>query len=104
MTTPPDDLALGQWLKHHRAALGLTQYMLALRVGCTVSMLQKIERGMPRITFGAAERAAIRLGEPEPYPAHERPRRRPHSAVHRVPDRCDDGECDAQDAAGQSGG
>ena len=35
--------SFGQWLKQRRKALDLTQEEFAQRVGCAVSMLQKIE-------------------------------------------------------------
>jgi LuxR family maltose regulon positive regulatory protein len=61
----PDDLStFDGWLKRRRRALRLTQDELAARVGCTPSMLQKIEQGARRPSHALAERLIDALGAP----------------------------------------
>src|SRR5690349_21563985 len=44
MAERPDGIrTFGQWVKHQRKALGLTQAELAQRVACSRSMINKIE-------------------------------------------------------------
>ncbi len=55
------DQPLGQWIKHHRRILDLTQAELADRIGCALSTLQKIEEGSRRPSKQMAELLAIHL-------------------------------------------
>lgn len=48
----------GRWLKSQRQALDLTQERFADRVGCTMSAIEKIERGVRRPSQQVAERIA----------------------------------------------
>lgn len=48
----------GRWLKAQRQALDLTQERFADRVGCTMSAIEKIERGVRRPSQQVAERIA----------------------------------------------
>lgn len=52
----------GQWLKHRRRALDLTQDALATRIDCTASTLQKIEQGVRRPSRVLAEQLVDALG------------------------------------------
>ncbi len=54
--------SFGEWLKHRRRALDLTQDEFARRVGCAVSMLQKIEADQRRPSPQMAESLARLLG------------------------------------------
>lgn len=59
---------LGQWIKHRRKLLDLTQADLADRVGCAVVTIQKIEEGQRRPSKQIAELLADHLT----IPAEER--------------------------------
>ncbi|HVF98636.1 MAG TPA: tetratricopeptide repeat protein, partial [Chloroflexia bacterium] len=48
----------GRWLKSQRQAMDLTQERFADRVGCTMSAIEKIERGVRRPSQQVAERIA----------------------------------------------
>ncbi|MDQ5825029.1 MAG: tetratricopeptide repeat protein [Chloroflexota bacterium] len=48
----------GRWLKAQRQAMDLTQERFADRVGCTMSAIEKIERGVRRPSQQVAERMA----------------------------------------------
>ncbi|HEX8599016.1 MAG TPA: tetratricopeptide repeat protein [Chloroflexia bacterium] len=48
----------GRWLKTQRQAMDLTQERFADRVGCTMSAIEKIERGVRRPSQQVAERMA----------------------------------------------
>ncbi|MDQ3707447.1 MAG: tetratricopeptide repeat protein [Chloroflexota bacterium] len=48
----------GRWLKAQRQAMDLTQERFADRVGCTMSAIEKIERGVRRPSQQVAERIA----------------------------------------------
>jgi len=52
---------VGPWLKQRRKELDLTQAELALRVGCAVSTIRKIEAGRLRPSTQIAERLADQL-------------------------------------------
>ena len=100
------DQPLGQWIKHHRRILDLTQAELADRIGCALSTLQKLEEGSRRPSKQMAELLAIHLelseqerpsfwrtGAPErmgkPRPRHQRalwsPPRRSRAIEHNLP-------------------
>ena len=51
--------SFGQWLKHRRKSLDWTQAELARRIGCTLSLLQKIESGERRPSRQIAELLAV---------------------------------------------
>jgi transcriptional regulator with XRE-family HTH domain len=54
-----DDItSFGAWLKRRRQVLGLTQDVLAQRVGCAVATIRKIEGGARRPSIQIAERLA----------------------------------------------
>lgn len=55
------DQPLGQWIKHYRRILDLTQAELADRIGCALSTLQKLEEGSRRPSKQMAELLAIHL-------------------------------------------
>lgn len=67
--------------------LDVTRYgtRLMLRPGTRYGVVNRDRSGMPRITLGAAVRAALGLPMPGQYPALYRPRGRPHIAVQLVP-------------------
>ena len=56
-----DTRSFPQWLKRRRLAYDLTQHDLALRVGCSVSLLQKIEAGERRPSKQIAARLVAAL-------------------------------------------
>jgi len=56
------EVSFGQWLKQRRKALDLTQDEFARRVGCAVSMLQKIEADERRPSPQMAEALSKALG------------------------------------------
>ncbi|HEY0070269.1 MAG TPA: helix-turn-helix domain-containing protein, partial [Chloroflexia bacterium] len=60
-----DDTQFGHWLRERRKALDLTQEKFADRVGCAMSTIEKIERGLRRPSEQVAERLAEVLGLPE---------------------------------------
>ena len=57
--------SLGAWLKERRRALDLTQEELALRIGCSVETIQKIESGKRRPSKQMSELLAECLGLPK---------------------------------------
>ncbi len=58
-------LPLGAWIKQRRKELDLTQEELALRVGCSLVMIQKIESGERRPSKQIARLLAQQLGVSE---------------------------------------
>jgi predicted ATPase/DNA-binding XRE family transcriptional regulator len=56
--------SFGAWVRRRRKALDLLQKELASRIGCSVTALQKIERGERRPSRGLAERLAESLAVP----------------------------------------
>jgi predicted ATPase/DNA-binding XRE family transcriptional regulator len=56
--------SFGQWLKERRQSLNLTQENLADRVGCALSTIEKIERGVRRASHQIAGRIAEELRIP----------------------------------------
>ena len=54
----------GQWVKHQRKALGLTQANLAQRVACSKSMINKIESDLRIPTKPLIEALALHLKIP----------------------------------------
>jgi predicted ATPase/transcriptional regulator with XRE-family HTH domain len=56
--------SFGRWLRRRRKALDLTQTQLADQVGCTESMLRKIEADVRRPSLLVAERLAVALNLP----------------------------------------
>jgi predicted ATPase/DNA-binding XRE family transcriptional regulator len=56
--------SFGQWLKERRQSLNLTQENLADRVGCALSTIEKIERGLRRASHQVAGRIAEELRIP----------------------------------------
>ena len=61
----------GDWVKKRRKSLGMTRADLAMRVPCSVDMIQKIEMGLRRPSEQMATRIAICLNIPaEAQPAH----------------------------------
>ena len=56
-----DATSFGRWVKQLRAGLGLTQELLAERVGCAPQTIRKIERGERRPSRQIAERLALAL-------------------------------------------
>jgi predicted ATPase/DNA-binding XRE family transcriptional regulator/Tfp pilus assembly protein PilF len=54
--------SFGSWLKDRRKLLDLTQEELAMRVGCSLEMIQKIEAGKRRPSKQMSERLAQYLG------------------------------------------
>ena len=63
------ELSFGAWVRRRRKALDLLQKELAVRVGCSVTALQKIERDERRPSRQLAERLADCLD----VPADQRP-------------------------------
>lgn len=65
--TSTSEIVFGQWLKHRRQSLDLTQDALAELVGCASPTIQKIERGEHRPSHEMAERLAnaLQLSEAE---------------------------------------
>ena len=59
-----DVISFGRWLKTQRQAMDLTQERFAERVGCTMSAIEKIERGARRPSQQVAERIAEVLSIP----------------------------------------
>jgi predicted ATPase/DNA-binding XRE family transcriptional regulator len=59
-----DTLPFGRWLKERRQSLDLTQENLADRVGCALSTIEKIERGLRRPSHQIAGRLAEALRIP----------------------------------------
>ncbi|MBA3946847.1 MAG: tetratricopeptide repeat protein [Herpetosiphonaceae bacterium] len=57
----PPDLSFGQWIKQHRKSLDLKQEDLAGKVGCSVSLLQKIEADERRPSRQLTELLLIHL-------------------------------------------
>src|SRR4051812_26695914 len=53
--------SFGYWLRRRRKALDLTQEALAGQVGCTVSMIKRIEADERRPSRQLAERLAVSL-------------------------------------------
>ena len=70
-------LSFGQWLKHRRQALELTQAELAQRLGCAPVTLQKIELDERR----PSPEVAAQLAEALDLPREARP---PSSALRAV--------------------
>src|SRR5262245_34437472 len=58
------ELSFGAWVRRRRKALDMLQKELAGRVGCSVTALQKIERGERRPSRQLAERLAEGLEVP----------------------------------------
>lgn len=58
--------SLGRWIQLRRKALDLTQWQLALRVGCAVDTIRKIEAGTRRPSQQIATRLADALAVPAP--------------------------------------
>jgi transcriptional regulator with XRE-family HTH domain len=56
----------GSNLRNHRKSRKLTQQGLAERVGVSVEMISKMERGIAAPSFGTLERLAAVLEVPEP--------------------------------------
>src|SRR5512133_2091815 len=54
----------GQWVKHQRKALGLTQADLAQRVACSKSMINKVEGDLRSPTKPLIELLALHLKIP----------------------------------------
>jgi predicted ATPase/DNA-binding XRE family transcriptional regulator len=54
-------LSFGQWVKGRRKSLDLTQEELAMRVGCSLEMIQKIEAGKRRPSKQMSEQLAASL-------------------------------------------
>ena len=61
MPQPTDHEPFADWLKRSRRALHISQDELAARVGCTPSMLQKLEQGVRRPSQELAARLAAML-------------------------------------------
>ncbi len=59
-----DEIPFGRWVKQLRAALDLTQDLLAERVGCSVETIRKVESGERRPSRQVAERMAQALELP----------------------------------------
>ncbi len=55
------EISFGQWIKHRRKELSLTQEELALHVGCSLVLIQKIEEGERRPSTQIAELLAQQL-------------------------------------------
>jgi transcriptional regulator with XRE-family HTH domain len=58
------ELSFGNWLRHQRLGLGLTQDQLALRVNCSTSALRKFESEERRPSAGTIEQLADILNIP----------------------------------------
>ncbi|HJR80178.1 MAG TPA: helix-turn-helix domain-containing protein [Anaerolineales bacterium] len=58
------EYSFGNWIKHRRKALDLTQHELATRVGCSVSLIFKIEADERRPSRQIAELLAEKLDIP----------------------------------------
>jgi predicted ATPase/DNA-binding XRE family transcriptional regulator len=61
-----DTISFGEWVKHRRKVLDLTQAQLAQRVGCALITLKKIERDERRPSQEMAELLAEHLAVPQP--------------------------------------
>ena len=59
------DHSFGTWIKRRRKALDLTQHELAQRVGCSVSLIFKIESDERRPSRQIAELLATHLEIPD---------------------------------------
>jgi predicted ATPase/DNA-binding XRE family transcriptional regulator len=59
-----DTIPFGRWLKERRQSLDMTQDRLADRVGCALSTVEKIERGLRRPSHQIARRIAEELRIP----------------------------------------
>ncbi|MDQ4078412.1 MAG: helix-turn-helix domain-containing protein, partial [Chloroflexota bacterium] len=59
-----DNFSFGRWVKHLRHSRGLTQDVLAERVGCATQTIRKIEGGKRRPSYQMAERLADMLDLP----------------------------------------
>lgn len=59
------EISFGEWLKRRRKGLGITQQMLADKVGCSVATIVKIEREERRASRQIAELLAKSLQIPE---------------------------------------
>ena len=81
-----DDATFGEWLRHRRRGLDLTQRELGQRAGCGVTTIRKIEAGERRPSKDLAAQLATCLGIPpeehatfitfaraEPYPDRPAP-------------------------------
>jgi UDP-N-acetylglucosamine 1-carboxyvinyltransferase len=62
VTTDCDALAVGTRLRLLRRAAGLTQQMLAERLGTTQSAIARLEAGHKRLSLVNLRRAALALG------------------------------------------
>ncbi len=86
-----EDAFFGQWLRHRRRSLDLTQDALAQRVGCVIDTVRKIEAGMRRPSHAMAERLAqclaIPLAEQVAFLAAARAGRAPQDSVPPIPAR-----------------
>jgi transcriptional regulator with XRE-family HTH domain len=58
------DVAVGERIKHHRLAAGLSQTLLAKAIGVTFQQVQKYERGANRVGAGRLSRIARALEVP----------------------------------------
>src|SRR5262245_24512778 len=58
------DLPFGAWLKQQRRALDLSREQLAGQIGCSISLLEKLETGERRPSRAMAERFALCLSIP----------------------------------------
>ena len=58
------DYSFGKWVKHSRKAVDLTQWELAFKVGCSSSMIFKIEADRRRPSLQIAHRLATYLEIP----------------------------------------